>query len=492
MDLVMAKVTCQNVVQFLGQLIRYTLSYYGCFFYFLLGRGRRLPFEKLKVSASSSSCASTVPSYNNCPYFQPELEDTEETLLFKKYARIHMYSLALLFYLWDKPHYRKASYREDKRDNLRNVAIPGTGCPLSIFTHNKATALLLLLVIYPLVSIVAAVHGYYYNTQRKNVQQHTPTTPASQEQQQVDLGGIAREYATRLLAPDDWFSYWRLNCRIAAFHALLNNVPAGYAMENKWLFLQKGVELGVPVSPCLSLPSIVVKHRNEEGGMGIFFYKNATVGGDWIIQEKIHNSPWVSSMLPPNSPLSTFRVITISRASLDLSQPPRGVQDITALSCVFRAGREGAATDHDSILFDINPKTGELLKGTTNAHWYRLGVLKEIFRCPWRSNHETTHHPDGNIPVTGNTFQNIKEVLHLVEESHLKMCPDVPLAGWDVVLSADPALPVCLLEVNLSCNFFRGTFDRSTYLDFIEDCLVKLHDMRLQLAQIRDDDKKWK
>ena len=51
-------------------------------------------------------------------------------------------------------------------------------------------------------------------------------------------------------------------------------------------------------------------------------------------------------------------------------------------------------------------------------------------------------------------------MLALVEQSHLKMCPDVPFAGWDVVFSADPKVPVCLLEVNLSCNFFRGSFDK--------------------------------
>lgn len=76
--------------------------------------------------------------------------------------------------------------------------------------------------------------------------------------------------------------------------------------------------------------------------------------------------------------------------------------------------------------------------------------------------------------------------------------------GWDVVLSADEKLPVCLLEVNLvsyiglfflmlrsnskqrsqyfvlqSCNFFRGTFDRKVYLDFLEDMVMKLQDMRL-------------
>jgi hypothetical protein len=71
-------------------------------------------------------------------------------------------------------------------------------------------------------------------------------------------------------------------------------------------------------------------------------------------------------------------------------------------------------------------------------------------------------------------------MLQLVEMSHLKLCPDVPLVGWDVVLSADPKLPVCLLEVNLSCNFFRGSFDKKVYLDFLEDMIVTMQDMRLK------------
>jgi hypothetical protein len=71
-------------------------------------------------------------------------------------------------------------------------------------------------------------------------------------------------------------------------------------------------------------------------------------------------------------------------------------------------------------------------------------------------------------------------MLQLVEMSHWKLCPDVPLVGWDVVLSADPKLPVCLLEVNLSCNFFRGSFDKKVYLDFLEDMIVTMQDMRLK------------
>ena len=85
--------------------------------------------------------------------------------------------------------------------------------------------------------------------------------------------------------------------------------------------------------------------------------------------------------------------------------------------------------------------------------------------------------------MTGNVVPDIKGMLALVEESHLKLCPDVPLAGWDVVLSSDPKLPVCLLEVNLSCNFFRGSFDQKVYLDFLDDSLHRLQAQRLVADQ---------
>ncbi|EJK59063.1 hypothetical protein THAOC_20762 [Thalassiosira oceanica] len=85
----------------------------------------------------------------------------------------------------------------------------------------------------------------------------------------------------------------------------------------------------------------------------------------------------VNTMLPSKAPLSTFQVITQSRASIDLEKKPEP-EDITALSCVFRAGRQGAATDHDSILFDVDVGTGLIKGGTTNAHWYRLGLLETL------------------------------------------------------------------------------------------------------------------
>jgi len=426
------------------KLLKTTNDFYGGFFHFFCGKGRR----SLYLLGNDSTC----------PYFRPLISDSERVSLFKKHARIHLFTLASAFYLFHKPHYRKQTYKEDLVDNLRNVAIPGTGIPLSIFVHSKITSLGFVLSASPICALISSLHLWFKTRFQSS---------------------ISQEYATRLLAPDDWFSYWRLNCRVAGLHSLLNDVPEGYGMENKWTFLKEGRDCDVPVSPFLDTPSIVVKHRNEEGGLGIYFYKNATNGGDWIIQEKIQNSEWVSSLLPSNAPLSTFRVITQSSASIDIKTDSK-LEDISALSCVFRAGRKNAATDHDSILFDIDVSTGLICGGTTNAHWYQLGWKNAIW-CKWRSFHgEYKEHPDvEGLEITGKAVPDIKGMLKLVEESHLKLCPDVPFVGWDVVLSADPKVPVCLLEVNLSCNFFRGSFDKKLYLDFIDQSLVKLQSLRL-------------
>ena len=58
------------------------------------------------------------------------------------------------------------------------------------------------------------------------------------------------------------------------------------------------------------LPSTLI----WQGGMGLYFFKNATAGGDWIIQERLDNDAFVSSLLPENAPLSTMRVISASRS----------------------------------------------------------------------------------------------------------------------------------------------------------------------------------
>lgn len=444
----------QSLIQVLAMLHTAQVYYRGLWYYGV-GSGTKLPYD-----TDLSSESTFAP-------FRVTKHDSDALRLFKQNARIHLYSLASHFYLWSKPHYRKGSFQEDLRDNLRNVAVPKTGIPLSIFVRNWFTALLFLLVVYPLIALVASLHQWF----------------AYGKDRSADLGSIGQEFRTRLLAPNDWFNFWRLNCNIVGLHSYLNSMPGDYKMENKWEFLKVGKARGVPVSPFLEdVSSLVVKHRNEEGGMGIHFYRNAVHGGDWIIQKRLRNSEWVQQCLPPGAPLSTFRVITIShyaaRAQWDGAAKKR---DIETMSCVFRAGRAGAPTDHGAILFDVDTATGQVKGGTTNAHWYQLGASKAR-RCKWRSFHnEYQAHPDdASKKVTGRCVPGIREMLSLVEDSHLKLCAKVPICGWDVALTASDEVPVCLLEVNLSCNFFRGSFDLGTYLDFCDTALSAIHEQRVR------------
>ncbi|CAM9122996.1 unnamed protein product [Discosporangium mesarthrocarpum] len=379
--------------------------------------------------------------YASCPYFVDELQ-----------ARLQCYSLALIFYLWSRPHYRNGDFREDMAKNLRNVAIPGTGVPLSIFCYFKLCAYFFVLCLNPVLCLVGALGAQWKHGR-----------------------SWAKTYREQLLCPQDWFSFWRLNCVLASYHALITG-SQGYKQEDKWTFLRDGKKAGIPVSPFLDIPDMVIKDKNEEGGMGIFFFKNATVGGDWIIQERLHNNSFVSSILPEGAPLSTIRVITGSRYWLEKwSGGNPSESSIVPLSCVFRAGRQNALTDHSSILFDVDTSTGEILMGTTNDHWYQLGLGK-VFSTPWISTHDTSHHPDNSMPVTGKIIPDISGILSLVTNAHFKLLPDVPLVGWDIALTTTG---VCLLEVNLSCNFFRGSFNLQEYVSFMNDFFIALEEERI-------------
>ena len=115
--------------------------------------------------------------------------------------------------------------------------------------------------------------------------------------------------------------------------------------------------------------------------------------------------------------------------------------------------------------------SGEIKKGTTNVHWYQLGLSK-IFTTPWTSDHTVTHHPDTNIQITGVMIPKMKEMMDFVREAHLKLIPHVPLCGWDVALTENHGM--LLLEGNLSCNFFRGMFDKPTYFNSMKEYFVAL------------------
>ena len=115
---------------------------------------------------------------------------------------------------------------------------------------------------------------------------------------------------------------------------------------------------------------------------------------------------------------------------------------------------------------------GEIKKGTTNAHWYQLGLSK-IFSTPWLSEHNVTQHPDSGTRITGVVIPNMKEMMDFVRDAHLRLIPHVPLCGWDVAFTENHG--ILLLEGNLSCNFFRGEFDQENYFQFVKDYFISFN-----------------
>ena len=336
-------------------------------------------------------------------------------------VKVHLFSLMLVFKLWNLPHYRHGTFHDDMMANLRNVAIPGTGLPMHWPARFKIVAYAFILFVYPWIAIAHAIYRVFF-MDRSFELSNSESYVTMKKTFADDSDYFACAFRECLIMPADWFSYWRLNCRLASYHAWRTGAE-GYKMEDKFSFLVRGRDLGVPVSPIMEVPQIVVKHRNEEGGLGIHFFGNALSGGDWIIQERLHNDKFVSSLLPDNAPLSTFRVITASRnGGLETSSSQK---DIQALSCVFRAGRAGALTDHSSILFDVDVKTGDVKKGTTNAHWYVQGPPG--WSVPWVSTHDVIDHPDKDVKVTGNKVPDIAGAVNLCVDAHRKMMPDVPM-----------------------------------------------------------------
>ncbi|CAF1307600.1 unnamed protein product [Adineta steineri] len=80
---------------------------------------------------------------------------------------IHIYSLVLTIRLFSFRHYRAKSYGEDLRANLRNVIVPFTIIPLSIFCFNKFICLFFLIFIYPLWALIGSIYLSIYDTREQ-------------------------------------------------------------------------------------------------------------------------------------------------------------------------------------------------------------------------------------------------------------------------------------------------------------------------------------
>jgi len=522
--------------------------------------------------------------YSQCDLFE-----------YDKHVKVHIYSLSLMFKLWSKKHYRSKNFQQDLLDNLKNVAIPGTGIPLSYFCYSKWTVYLFVFVLYPLICLCGSVYQSLLphlegteeedsipsalstpiggdsepSSPRMNVYTHHSTRP------NTSLGEkIYQNYLYNLLHSDDWFTLWRTNCHLVSYHSYVTK-SSEYKMEDKWTFLTQGEEMHVPVTPYLKdIEVLVCKNKLIEGGMGIHFFPNAAMGGNYILQPSFQNAAWLKELLPPNAPLSTMRVITTSTYSLSEEYPlkkslsllsatksllevveqteqtslanessanagatscamggissglatsiteaianhhsvdtrnimktmiseesslrsrnrelsltassdavaacaalavsmdgadpntlatqhplaqspsqPQPIQQrneagpgekeqigkyIRAESAVLRLGRHNAATDHSSVLFDVDLDTGVVGYGTTNRHWYQLGLraLWQQLACfvtgsgngtgsdgdsGWlpepQCRNLTSHLDVPNGVVTGKIVPNMQEALEIV------------------------------------------------------------------------------
>ena len=147
--------------------------------------------------------------YTACPQFAHASNGRE--------TRARIFSMCLALRLWSEPHYRNGTFQDDMRKNLRNVAIPGTGLPLSLFAAHRALAWLFILAIYPCVSLAAAL-----------IVAHLEPEP---------WVAVAAAYRAQLLNPEDWFGFWRMNCALASYHALVTQEPE-YRQEDKLVFLE--------------------------------------------------------------------------------------------------------------------------------------------------------------------------------------------------------------------------------------------------------------
>lgn len=163
-------------------------------------------------------------SFTSCPYLR---EDEN------RQARVQLCSLSLNWKLWNEPHYRASSYAHDLRANLRNVAVPGTGLPLSFFCIIKSLGFLLIILINPILCFLGAI-----NVALKDKNKQSFKKQQNSKEEYSFMSSLSKAYRQHLLFPDDWFSYWRLNCILASWYWLVTR-ESGYDLENKWIFLKK-------------------------------------------------------------------------------------------------------------------------------------------------------------------------------------------------------------------------------------------------------------
>ena len=103
-------------------------------------------------------------------------------------AKALIFSYSIIFKMYNQPHYRSSSFRQDMIDNLANVAIPGTGVPLSLFSRSYWVTLFYVMFIIPFICFCGAVNAVLKDS-------YTMSTFTSL---------VTDTYIEYLYHPDDW------------------------------------------------------------------------------------------------------------------------------------------------------------------------------------------------------------------------------------------------------------------------------------------------
>ena len=61
--------------------------------------------------------------------------------------------------MFERPHYRSGTFQNDCVKNLRDVALPGSGVPLSVIAKSKILTVLFLVFMYPMIAFISAVNA---------------------------------------------------------------------------------------------------------------------------------------------------------------------------------------------------------------------------------------------------------------------------------------------------------------------------------------------
>lgn len=215
----------------------------------------------------------------------------------------------------------------------------------------------------------------------------------------------------------------------------------------------------------LTHSEFIAKPVGNYGGKGIFIMDLSDVecveekidkckelnllGGEYICEQLIKQKGLLNKIHPQS--VNTLRVVSLYDDRKD---------QVKILSSFFRTGNDGSLADNFSsggVLWLVDVSEGSILFGTKNN-----GVC-------------VSRHPNSDINMRGLLIPRYQEALSMCIEAHTKV-KEIPLIGWDVVISEDF---ISLVEGNAGPGF------RNTNPKAWEDIKEYIIERNLSIPKIR-------